>query len=67
MNEEASNQNGESKGWRKFALTCFASVASVALAFAKILAGPEWVAVQTLILSIYGAANVMDKKYGGAG
>lgn len=55
------------KGWRKFALACFASVASVALAYSGKISGGEWVTLQTLVLGIFGAANVVDKKLGGAG
>lgn len=54
-------------GNRKFILACFASVASVFLCYIGKISGGEWVAVQTLILGIFGAANVVDKKLGGAG
>ena len=54
-------------GTRKFSLAVFASVATFVLAFLSKVSGAEWVAAQSLILGLYGAANVMDKKLGGAG
>lgn len=54
-------------GNRKFILACFASVSSVGLCYIGKLTGGEWVAVQSLILGLFGAANVVDKKLGGAG
>ena len=52
---------------RKFILAGFASVVSVVLAFTGHLSGSEWVAAQSLILGLFGAANVADKKFGGGG
>ena len=52
---------------RKFILAAFASLTSVVLAFTGHLTGSEWVAAQSLILGLFGAANVADKKFGGGG
>ena len=54
-------------GTRKFSLAVFGSIASVILSFTGHLTGSEWVAVQSFLLGLYGAANVTDKKLGGAG
>lgn len=48
---------------RKFALaTASLLIASTAL-FMGHISGGEWVAAVTLILGLYGTANVADKKY----
>lgn len=54
-------------GNRKFILACFASVSAGALCYLGKISGGEWVAVQGLVLGLFGAANVIDKKLGGAG
>ena len=54
-------------GTRKFILACFGSGATFILAYLAKVSGAEWVSAQALILGLYGAANVMDKKLGGAG
>lgn len=47
---------------RKFLLTCFFAVTgSLALMLGKI-GGGEYVALATLVLGVYGAANVADKR-----
>lgn len=54
-------------GGRKFALTLLVLIGSLALALVGRLDGAGWVTIATLALSVYGAANVVDKKLGGAG
>ena len=54
-------------GKRKFSLTMVVLVASLALVLLDKLDGAGWVTIATLALSIYGAANVVDKVKGGAG
>jgi hypothetical protein len=68
MNASAINMNTPTgTGWRKFSLACFASVAGTVLCYVGKLSGSEWVAMQSLVLGIFGTANVIDKKFGGAG
>jgi len=52
---------------RKYSLALLGLIGSFVLAAAHLLSGSEWVTVVTLILSVHGAANVTDKKLGGAG
>jgi hypothetical protein len=52
---------------RKFFLAFLGLVGSFALAEQHLVSGSEWVAVVTLILTVHGTANVVDKKLGGAG
>lgn len=52
---------------RKFFLACFFAAGSFTLTLLGHLSGTEWVSVVTLILGVYGTANVVDKKLGGAG
>ena len=47
---------------RKFGLAAFASGCSAVALFMGIISGGEWVAAQTIILGLYGAANVWEKK-----
>lgn len=54
-------------GYRKFFLATFASVSAGVLCWYHCLSGGEWVTAQSLILGLYKAANVVDKKFGGAG
>lgn len=52
---------------RKYSLACFFALASVALCLYKCISGAEWVTTVGLVLGVHGAANVVDKKFGGAG
>jgi hypothetical protein len=54
-------------GKRKFLMAVGCGVASFVLAWKGVVSGSEWVAVTSLVLGIHGAANVIDKKLGGAG
>jgi hypothetical protein len=54
-------------GNRKFILAAFASVSAGVLCYLGKITGGDWVAVQGLVLGLFGAANVIDKKLGGAG
>lgn len=54
-------------GKRKFLLTVGVLVGSFVLALTGKLDPGGWVTISSLALSIYGAANVFDKKNGGAG
>ena len=54
-------------GNRKFALTLIVLGMSFAALMADKLEGGGWVTLATLALSIYGAANVVDKMKGGQG
>lgn len=54
-------------GKRKFFLACFASICAGVLCWYWRLTGTEWVTAQTVILGLYKAANIIDKKLGGAG
>lgn len=54
-------------GLRKFILAAFASLSAAVLCYTGHMSGGEWVAGQSLILGLYKAANVIDKKLGGAG
>lgn len=47
---------------RKFALAAAGSAASIALCWYGKLSGTEWVTVQSIILGLYKAANVLDSK-----
>ena len=47
---------------RKFLLACTAMLASIIGLFADQLDGGTWVAALSLILGLYSAANVMEKK-----
>lgn len=55
------------EGSRKFMLAAFASLCAMALCWWHRLTGGEWVTAQSLILGLYKAANIVDKKLGGAG
>ena len=52
---------------KQFILAAFASVCSVTLCWFGHISGSEYVTLQGLVLGLYGAANVVDKKLGGAG
>lgn len=54
-------------GKRKFLITAFITLAGTAALFGGKLPSEGYVTLMALILSIYGAANVVDKKLGGAG
>lgn len=47
---------------RKFLLAAFASVISSIALFTIDFTGTTWVSAQTIILGLYGAANVTNKK-----
>lgn len=47
---------------RKFSLALLFSVSSVVALFTGYIAGGEFIALATLILGIYGAANVAQRK-----
>lgn len=49
-------------GGRKFLLACVAMLASVIGLFSGALDGGMWVAAITVILGLYGAANVAQRK-----
>ena len=54
-------------GQRKFALALIASVAGSILCWFGHISGGHWVTAQSLVLGLYKAANILDKKLGGAG
>ena len=54
-------------GKRKFWVTAFIAVTGTAALFVGKLPSEGYITLMALILSIYGAANVLDKKLGGAG
>lgn len=54
-------------GQRKFILAFFGSVSAGILCWQGHISGSEWVTAQSLILALYKAANVVDKRLGGAG
>ena len=54
-------------GTRKFMVTAFIAVTGTVAMFAGKLDQGGYVTLMTMILTIYGAANVIDKKMGGAG
>lgn len=49
-------------GGRKFFLACVAMAASIGGLFGGQLDGGTWVAALTLILGLYGAANIAQRK-----
>lgn len=49
-------------GYRKFALAAFASISAGVLCWHGVLAGGHWVAAQSLILGLYKAADVMNRR-----
>ena len=55
------------EGLRKFLLAAFASLSAGVLCWYGHLSGGEWVTSQSIILGLYKAANIVDKKLGGAG
>lgn len=52
---------------RKYSLALMGSICATGLCYWGMLSGSEWVAAQSLILGLYKAANIVDKKLGGAG
>lgn len=54
-------------GKRKFFLACLGSICASLLCWDFHLSGAEWVTAQSIILGLYKAANIIDKKMGGAG
>lgn len=54
-------------GLRKFVLAAFASVSAGVLCWYGHVSGGEWVTAQSIILGLYKAANIVDKRLGGAG
>jgi len=54
-------------GKRKFWITTFITVTGTAALFSGKLDQGGYVTLMTLILSIYGAANIIDKRGGGLG
>lgn len=54
-------------GKRKFSITAFITVAATIALFAGKMDQGGYVTLMTMILTIYGAANVVDKKLGGHG
>lgn len=54
-------------GKRKFALAGFSLLAGTAMVFTGRMDGSAWIGLVGTILALYGAANVVDKKMGGAG
>lgn len=55
------------KGMRKYSLALIASIFGFILCLKHCMSGGDFVACQSLILGLYKAANVIDKKLGGAG
>jgi hypothetical protein len=62
-NSDGSIMNGT----RKFMVTAFITVVGSVALFASKLDQGGYVTLMTMVLTIYGAANVIDKKLGGAG
>lgn len=54
-------------GKRKFIVTAFIALMGTAALFTGKLQEGGYVTLMTMVLTIYGAANVIDKKLGGAG
>lgn len=54
-------------GKRKFVMSILVILLSATMVFAGKMEWSGWVTLATLALGIYGAANVVDKKLGGAG
>lgn len=54
-------------GTRKFMVTAFITVTGTAALFFGRLEQGGYVTLMTMVLGIYGAANIVDKKLGGAG
>jgi hypothetical protein len=54
-------------GKRKFWITAFITVAGTVALFTGKLDSAGYVTLMVLILSVYGAVNVTDKRLGGAG
>lgn len=52
---------------RKFLLTVFFACTGAVALFTGQMDGGTYVALATLILGVYGASNVMDKRGGGSG
>lgn len=54
-------------GLRKFVLAAFGSLSAGVLCWYGHVSGGEWVTAQSIILGLYKAANIIDKRLGGAG
>jgi hypothetical protein len=54
-------------GQRKFLQAAFVQISGCVALFTGKIDGGTYVALSTIALAIYGAANVMDKKTGGQG
>lgn len=54
-------------GWRKFSMAMYFGTACFILCYTNHMSGSETVAVVTILAGLYKAANVIDKKLGGAG
>lgn len=49
-------------GFRKYSLAAFASISALVLCWSGHLAGGHWVAAQSIILGLYKAADVMNRR-----
>jgi hypothetical protein len=54
-------------GQRKFLQAAFVQISGCVALFTGKIDGGTYVALSTIALAVYGAANVMDKKAGGQG
>ena len=54
-------------GKRKFWITAFITVTGTIALFCSKIDSTGYITLMTLVLSIYGALNLTDKKLGGAG
>jgi hypothetical protein len=61
MNPEVMNPT------RKFMVTAFITVTGTVAMFVGKIDQGGYVTLMTMVLTIYGAANIIDKKLGGAG
>lgn len=50
------------QGYRKYSLALFASISAGVLCWFGKLAGGHWVAAQSIILGLYKAADVMNRR-----
>lgn len=54
-------------GSRKYSLALLASASAGLLCWYGHISGAEWVTAQSIVLGLYKAANIVDKKLGGTG
>lgn len=54
-------------GTRKFFITVAGSIGAFFLCWVGKLQGHDWLIFQSIVLGVHHAANVVDKKLGGAG